>query len=433
MGIGALTGAFFFWRMPMHLVTLPLGDIIIGTRQRKALGDLESLAASMKERLIHPIAIRADKMLVAGQRRLEAAKLLKWENIPCAIIENVDDAIALLKAEAAENTCREPLLPTEAVALGKEVESFEKPAAKERQKEHGKTAPGRAKSTSPKLGEVKPGRTTEKVGEAVGMSHATYEKAKAVVDSGDAGLAETMDNKGVHRAYSLLKAGEREAEKKAQVVKSPDRPTIYRADAFEWMKEQPPCDLLLTDPPYSTDVDDIAAFAPRVVDLVRYVKATGRAYICIGAYPAELAAYLTAPVPAPMTLAQVLAWTYTDTMGPAPKDRYKQNWQAILYYVGSDAPPLTCKALTELNSVQAIASGKAVTGRVHAWQKPDELAERFIRHSTVAGATILDPFCGTGAFLLAAARLGRKATGCDSDSAMIAHAVGKGCKRADRS
>jgi DNA modification methylase len=57
--------------------------------------------------------------------------------------------------------------------------------------------------------------------------------------------------------------------------------------------------------------------------------------------------------------------------------------------------------------------------RHHTWQKPDLLAERFIRHSTTPGALILDPFAGTGTFLAASARLGRRGIGCEQDPAML--------------
>jgi DNA modification methylase len=65
--------------------------------------------------------------------------------------------------------------------------------------------------------------------------------------------------------------------------------------------------------------------------------------------------------------------------------------------------------------------------RYHAWQKPLEIAERFIRHSTKQGDTVYDPFCCTGTFLLAAAKLGRKAEGVEisKDNALIAK--NRGC------
>jgi site-specific DNA-methyltransferase (adenine-specific) len=155
------------------------------------------------------------------------------------------------------------------------------------------------------------------------------------------------------------------------------------------------------------------------------VKDTGRAYVCIGAYPEELAAYMRVAMPT-----QILVWTYKNTLGPTPKGRYKQNWQAVLYYAKDKAEPLDCQSMLEQFSVQEINAPDGRLGdRYHAWQKPLELAERFIRHSTKPGDVVLDPFACTGTFLLAAAKLGRRAAGCDIDEANIAIAVERGCEQ----
>ena len=201
-------------------------------------------------------------------------------------------------------------------------------------------------------------------------------------------------------------------------------------DWRDWLEEQPDCDLLLTDPPYATDVENITKFAHDWLPVaLQRVRPTGRAYVCIGAYPWELQAYLTANHAA-MVLAQVLVWTYRNTLGPAPALDYKQNWQAILYFRGRDAEPLHAPSLIEQFSVQDLNAPDGRQGdRYHAWQKPETLAERFIRHATNPGDLVLDPFAGTGTFLIAAARLGRVAAGCDSDPAQVEVCVERGCAR----
>lgn len=89
----------------------------------------------------------------------------------------------MLIAQCDENTCRKDFTPSEAVAVGAAVEAIESKAAKERQREHGKTAPGRRKNTCGKLPPQKKAKTREKVAAAVGMKARTYEKAKAVVQA----------------------------------------------------------------------------------------------------------------------------------------------------------------------------------------------------------------------------------------------------------
>lgn len=228
----------------------------------------------------------------------------------------------------------------------------------------------------------------------------------------------------------VKQAAER-AEQKAEAVREAARgsdcgpPCVKVADAVDWLLDQKPCDLILTDPPYATDVKDIREFASRwLPTALSKVKPTGRAYICVGAYPEELHAYCSVSMPN-----QILVWTYRNTIGPATKDRYKLNWQAILYYVGDDAPPLNCDSLNELFSVQDINAPDGRQGdRFHKWQKPLELAERIIRHSTKPGDSVIDPFCCTGSFLLAAASPGRRASGCDISSRNLAIAIERGCK-----
>jgi hypothetical protein len=200
---------------------------------------------------------------------------------------------------------------------------------------------------------------------------------------------------------------------------------LHKVDCF--MFNPGKVDLLLTDPPYSTDVDDISLFAPKVIDLLKYVKPTGRAYIFIGSYPDELTAYLNSPPPAHMKLSQVLVWTYRNTLGPSPKHLYKNNWQAILYFTGNESQSLDCPVLNELFSVQDINAPDGRLGdRFHSWQKPTEISDRFIRHATKSGDIVYDPFACTGTFLISASLLGRKGIGCEISQANIDIAKSRG-------
>lgn len=203
---------------------------------------------------------------------------------------------------------------------------------------------------------------------------------------------------------------------------------IELADCMEWLESQDPCDLLLTDPPYATDLEDVASFAAGWLPAaISKVKPTGRAYVFIGPYPKELHAYLSVGLPLRLPLKQVLVWTYRNTLGPKPSYDYKNNWQAILYFCGKKAPPLNCPLLIEQWTVHDCnAPGGFQTIRYDAWQKPDDLAARFVEHATKPGHTILDPFAGTGTFLLAAKRLGRHGFGCEHDRKMIAKAEERG-------
>jgi DNA modification methylase len=237
-------------------------------------------------------------------------------------------------------------------------------------------------------------------------------------------------------AVRIAKHRERERAKKEQAVKVAavleEKANVTLAPWDEWLPAQPICDLLITDPPYSTDVEDVFGFAESWLPIaLEKVKPSGRAYVCIGAYPDELLAYLSVKAPEHLTLTNVLVWTYRNTLGPKPSHDYKLNWQAILYYRGTEAPPLDCPEMVEQFSVQDINAPDGRRGdRWHAWQKPDLLAERLIRHSTKPGDHVIDPFAGTGTFVLTAAKLGRSAAGCDISEDNLAIAAERGCRRA---
>ena len=212
------------------------------------------------------------------------------------------------------------------------------------------------------------------------------------------------------------------------------RPTVYRTDALSLLGtiEDGSVDLIITDPPYATDIEDIAAFAKSWVPVaMRKLSKTGRAYICTGAYPVELAAYATELLAIEgLKVGVPLVWTYNNTIGPAPTHDYKTNWQSIWHVYREDAPPINSPILTEKNTVHTISAPDGRhDGRLHAWQKPDELAQMLIRHALAKpGATVVDPFSGTGTFLVAASKAGHKAIGSEVSEDMIKIQAGRGIR-----
>src|SRR5262245_23390273 len=127
-----------------------LSDITIGGRIRKDMKDVPRLAASMQAvGLLQPVVIRPDNSLVAGARRLEAARSLGWSEVDVHVAVGLEDECRLLAAQNDENDCREDFTPTEKVAMGQAIEKAAKGEAKRRQREGGKQG---AASTNRKLG-----------------------------------------------------------------------------------------------------------------------------------------------------------------------------------------------------------------------------------------------------------------------------------------
>ena len=106
---------------------IPINLIVIGERARKDLGDLRSLADSIRSvGLLHPIVVKPDMTLVCGHRRIEAVRLLGWQTIPARVF-NMED---MLSAERDENTERKAFTPTEAVAIKRLILAENRPISR---------------------------------------------------------------------------------------------------------------------------------------------------------------------------------------------------------------------------------------------------------------------------------------------------------------
>lgn len=93
-----------------------IGDIKIGLRHRKDMGNLQEFADSIAEiGLLQPIGITPDQGLVFGHRRVEAFKLLGRSEIPARTVRI--DSIA--RGEHDENELRKSFTVSERVAIAR--------------------------------------------------------------------------------------------------------------------------------------------------------------------------------------------------------------------------------------------------------------------------------------------------------------------------
>jgi hypothetical protein len=119
-------------RYPHGIGTMPISAIILGKRHRRDLGDIDALAANIAAiGMLHSIVVRPDGTLIAGERRIEAAKALGWSEVPV----NIVDLDAVVRGEFAENNLRKDFTLSEAAAIKRALEPLERAAAKERQGE----------------------------------------------------------------------------------------------------------------------------------------------------------------------------------------------------------------------------------------------------------------------------------------------------------
>lgn len=181
-----------------RLPEIPVGAVKIGDRVRRDMGDIEDLCESIEAQgLLQPIIVDQNLNLVCGERRLLAFKQLGLSVIPARVLDLPD----LLRAEVDENRCRKDFTPSEAVEIGRKLEQVVA------------TPVGRpTEEIKENFLNLEGGQTRDKVGQAVGLSGRTYEKAKAVVEAAEAeparfgDLVQKMDTGevSIHRAHAFI-------------------------------------------------------------------------------------------------------------------------------------------------------------------------------------------------------------------------------------
>ena len=172
-------------------------------------------------------------------------------------------------------------------------------------------------------------------------------------------------------------------------------------------------DLIFTDPPYGKDVSelygdlygDLAEFAGRVLRPGGICVA----YIGLAFLPDLLAG---------MCEHLSYMWTFAIRhVGGEPRFRkynLRNGWKPLMAFL---KPPLECW----WEPFGDVTSGGREKGD-HDWQQAEGEAAHFIEALCPAGGLVVDPMCGSGTALAAAAKLGRKYQGFELDPGVAAKA-----------
>jgi len=105
-----------------------IADIKVNKRIRKNSGDITALADSMKRYgQICPIVITKKNNLLAGGRRLEAARLLGWRTIN-AVIAEIPKGLSKLEYEVEENVQRRDFTKEEAEDAARKIYRLRNPS-----------------------------------------------------------------------------------------------------------------------------------------------------------------------------------------------------------------------------------------------------------------------------------------------------------------
>ena len=203
----------------MKVIDVPIDKIKVGDRYRRDLGDLEALAANIREMgLLQPIGVDEYFNLIYGKRRLDACEDLGWKHIPCVVVK----LKSVIAGEYAENEFRKQFTVTERAAIGRAVEE-----------ELGDRRGERTDKLKENFPEVSKGQTRDIAATRAGFSNArTYDAAKSVVDRGARELVEAMDRGDV----SIDAAAKIATQPKAEQVRIVHMPKDERREVVRHIR-----------------------------------------------------------------------------------------------------------------------------------------------------------------------------------------------------
>jgi|LSQX01.2.fsa_nt_gb DNA modification methylase len=402
---------------------LPVASIRVGTRTRKDLGDLNSLAENISEvGLLHPVVVTSDNRLIAGLRRLKACKKLGWTTIPVRVL----DLERIVEGEFAENVCRKNFTLSEVAAIAKKLRPLVERRARMRQVACLKRGNGSPVGKSLPNGEN--GKSRDIIAGYVGISGTTLEKTEAVVQAAEDNpdkyghLKERMDQSGkVNKHYQQLRVAQLMGEARATNGKTKVKPnTIICGDCMDVMPKLPKgsFDAVIFDPPWGVNYEydegrernnDPTGYwewlEPIYRETMRVLK-PGGLWACWQShnyfpyfwdwFGKDIRIFAACKDQVGIRSGRSYAWE------PVVM-KWKPGRKAIYPY-GRKKP------LDFFVSDWKAHLRNKLAGQ-HPCPRPVDVLEAIIDNFTVPGATILDPTVGSGSTCLAAARLGRRYVG----------------------
>jgi DNA modification methylase len=401
--------------------------IKIGKRHRTDLGDLESLAESLETvGLLHAVVIDSHDRLIAGRRRLAAAKLLGWKEVPVRVVDL--EQIAL--GEFIENACRKDFTPSEIAAVVKALRPVEEKRAHQRRLAGLRNQKVEVENCHHEGN----GKTRDIVARFAGISGRTLDKIEAVVEAAEqdpacySHLREELDAepRSVHRCYQKLKAIRQQQEALEETVE-PVKVGRYKlkeneiicADCRQILPRirDGTFHAVITDPTFGIGhqyhgkkeaADSPESywtwFEPIYRQMLRVLKPGGFCAIFQGG---RYMRYFWDWFGEHDFIIYAAIRPITACKGGQP---ITCCWEPVVVFYKGRARYRPADFIRSRNWFLSNSSFDDLA-KAHPCPEPLDQCEELVRSFTCEGALVLDPFAGVGTIPIACARLGRRYVG----------------------
>jgi DNA modification methylase len=447
-----------------------IADIIIKDRARTALGDITSLANSIKMvgQLV-PILINEDNVLIDGAHRIEALKSLGHEVIETRVVFGItqDDHVLI---EMLSNMDRKEFAWHEEIDLKYKLHNYWKDHAEKEGKTWGyrETAKrlycslgglstdlafAEALKIFPELKDQTTKGRARELYKAFGNQATAIQRMDNFTDDEKGRLKELQS--GNFKAPKKTKASKPSVDKNSSVDKnlSEDQFDLNALEDQEEQNELQSVNVIYVAENYKSFLDKIPDNSVGMVELdppyaigfnENYGKTNGIESRATDWDEKELYEfyfnYLPLIYQKMLDASWVLCWTgkehFTEINKIAsnigfqvqqpgswvksggstnqPKRCLVSNWEMYLLFRKGNAQFNTASLSSAIN----IDSGSAAN-RIHQWEKPIALYDHFLKALSKPGTIFLSPFAGSGNCLISAAKARMMPIGCDKSQKYI--------------
>ena len=390
-----------------------LSKIKIGERNRKDMGDIESLAFSIQRHgLFHPIVIDEDYNLVAGERRFTACQKIGMREVEVNEMKDLTD-LDKVEIELEENIRRKDLTWTE-------DEMSKLKLYRVKQQLYGKAIKGHGGGFGIK-------ELAESLGQSQGKTNQDIQLAEAMEKYPE--LNEEDKHGDAWRKYQRIREGEARDEYASRIKLKLNVDCLMHGDSTLLIKDwkDNSIDLFLVDPPYGIDIDKgtfsddwmekIYEDKPKEImkllsvifpEMYRCLKNDRHTFVFYGAQHYETVksmledcGFHVHPVPS--------MWNKTSAGAGASAYTMPTAYEPFLCGMKGKRP--YSKVISNVLSYSRIPP----SNKIHPTQKPIDLLKKLISISTEVGETVADLFAGSGSTLVSAIELSRKPIGIEKD------------------
>lgn len=217
---------------------IDIDKIVVGDRIRKDFGDIQELADDIKENtLLNALVVTPSGngdgtyLLIAGERRLRACKMLGYKAVPVNTV-GVDDAEQALMMEISENECRKEFTKTERLEYAHRLARLER----------AKSEQGKRTDLAQDVVQGERNRAANAVAQALGTNRETLRQDQFIADNADlldpADFAEWDEGRlSTNKAYQRIKAAQEKAERERDAARQ-ELDAIQQDLANAWQAQE---------------------------------------------------------------------------------------------------------------------------------------------------------------------------------------------------